>query len=69
MPLPFLVVQCVAFLFEQTVLNGIDKGEIISSSAPQVPKDGRGSTDFTHTRRMKLGSSPLQGTFKILTYR
>ncbi|XP_061353364.1 protein ESSENTIAL FOR POTEXVIRUS ACCUMULATION 1-like isoform X2 [Gastrolobium bilobum] len=46
---------------ELSVLKGIDKGEIISSSAPQVPKDGRGgSTDFTHTRRMKLGNAPLQ---------
>lgn len=52
-------------LFEQTVLKGIDKGEIISSSAPQVPKDGRSSTDFTHTRRMKPGSAPFQGTFTI----
>ena len=47
-------------LFEQTVLKGIDKGEIISSNAPQVPKDGRSSTDFTHTRRMKPGSAPFQ---------
>ncbi|KAJ1419709.1 GYF-like domain superfamily, partial [Sesbania bispinosa] len=45
---------------ELFVLKGIDKGEVISSSAPQVPKDGRGSTDFTHTRRMKVGSATLQ---------
>ncbi|OIW12042.1 hypothetical protein TanjilG_24440 [Lupinus angustifolius] len=38
---------------ELSVLKGIEKAEIISSSAPQVSKDGRGSTDFTHTRRMK----------------
>ncbi|XP_027940740.1 uncharacterized protein LOC114194603 [Vigna unguiculata] len=55
---------------ELAVLNGIDKGEIISSSAPQVPKDGR-STDFTHTRRMKPGSGPFQdrgedgGSYKV----
>jgi len=57
-----------AFLFEQAVLNGIDKGEIISSSAPQVPKDGRSSSDFTHTRRMKPGSAPFQGKFWIYIY-
>ncbi|KAL2964065.1 hypothetical protein AAZX31_17G236600 [Glycine max] len=56
---------------ELTVLKGIDKGEIISSSAPQVPKDGRSSTDFTHTRRMKPGSAPFQdrgedgGSYKV----
>ncbi|KAE9600084.1 putative GYF-like domain-containing protein [Lupinus albus] len=38
---------------ELSVLKGIEKAEIISSSAPQVSKDGCGSTDFTHTRRMK----------------
>ncbi|KAE9588457.1 putative GYF-like domain-containing protein [Lupinus albus] len=38
---------------ELSVLKGIEKVEIISSVAPQVPKDGRGSTDSTHTRRMK----------------
>ncbi|KAE9586168.1 hypothetical protein Lal_00010020 [Lupinus albus] len=38
---------------ELSVLKGIEKAEIISSSAPQVSKDGRSSTDFTHTRRMK----------------
>ncbi|KAK2398412.1 GYF domain-containing protein [Trifolium repens] len=56
---------------ELSILNGIDKGEIISSSAPQVTKDGRGSTDFTHTRRMKPGTTPLQdrgedgGSYKV----
>ncbi|CAJ1972425.1 unnamed protein product [Sphenostylis stenocarpa] len=45
---------------ELSVLKGIDKGEIISSGAPQVPKDGRSSTDFTHTRRTKSGSAPFQ---------
>ncbi|OIW03483.1 hypothetical protein TanjilG_14708 [Lupinus angustifolius] len=38
---------------ELSVLKGIEKAEIISSSAPQVSKDGRGSTDFTHSSRMK----------------
>ncbi|TKY57726.1 PERQ amino acid-rich with GYF domain-containing protein 2 [Spatholobus suberectus] len=56
---------------ELTVLRGIDKGEIISSSAPQMPKDGRSSTDFTHARRMKPGSAPFQdrgedgGSYKV----
>ncbi|MED6146680.1 hypothetical protein PIB30_036757 [Stylosanthes scabra] len=45
---------------ELSILKGIDKGDIISSGAPQVTKDGRGSTDFTHTRRMMPGSASLQ---------
>ncbi|KAE9603576.1 putative GYF-like domain-containing protein [Lupinus albus] len=44
---------------ELSVLNGIDEGEILSSDAPQVPKDGRSSIEFTHSRQMKHGS-PLQ---------
>ncbi|CAI8606429.1 unnamed protein product [Vicia faba] len=56
---------------ELSVLNGIEKGEIVSSSAPQVSKEGRGSTDFTQTRRMKPGITPLQdrsedgGSYKV----
>ncbi|KAI5392975.1 protein ESSENTIAL FOR POTEXVIRUS ACCUMULATION 1 [Lathyrus oleraceus] len=56
---------------ELSVLNGIEKGEIVSSSAPQGPKEGRGSTDFTQTRRMKPGITPLQdrsedgGSYKV----
>ncbi|TKY75146.1 PERQ amino acid-rich with GYF domain-containing protein 2 [Spatholobus suberectus] len=45
---------------EMSVLKDIDKGEIISSSAPQVPKDGRNSTEFMHSRRMKLVNAPFQ---------
>ncbi|KAI4336887.1 hypothetical protein L6164_015364 [Bauhinia variegata] len=45
---------------ELAVLNGIDKGEIVSSIVPQVPKDGRNSTDFMNARRMRLGSALLQ---------
>ncbi|KAL1353723.1 protein ESSENTIAL FOR POTEXVIRUS ACCUMULATION 1-like isoform X1 [Arachis hypogaea] len=44
---------------ELSILKGIDKGEIITSGAPQVPKDGRSSTDFSHTRRSKPGGSPF----------
>ncbi|XP_061370655.1 protein ESSENTIAL FOR POTEXVIRUS ACCUMULATION 1-like isoform X2 [Gastrolobium bilobum] len=51
---------CATNSEELSVLKGIDKGEIISSSAPQVSKDGRNSTEFTHSRRMKLGNAPLQ---------
>ncbi|MED6119087.1 hypothetical protein PIB30_008599 [Stylosanthes scabra] len=50
---------------ELSILKGIDKGEIISSGAPQVPKDGRSSTDFANARRMKPGSSPLHGMYWI----
>ncbi|KAL5144505.1 GYF domain-containing protein mpd2 [Glycine soja] len=45
---------------ELSVLKDIDKGEIISSSAPQLPKDGRNSTEFTHSRRMKPVNAPFQ---------
>ncbi|XP_017436263.1 protein ESSENTIAL FOR POTEXVIRUS ACCUMULATION 1 isoform X4 [Vigna angularis] len=45
---------------ELSVLKDIEKGEIISSSAPQVQKDGRNTTEFTHSRRIKLVNSPLQ---------
>ncbi|XP_054797133.1 protein ESSENTIAL FOR POTEXVIRUS ACCUMULATION 1 [Prosopis cineraria] len=51
---------CVPTPEEQDVLKGIDKGEIISSGAPQVPKDGWNSTDVAQSRRMKLGGTPLQ---------
>lgn len=40
-------------------MKGIDKGDIISSGAPQVSKDGsvgRNSVDFTPSRRTKHGS-------------
>ncbi|KAL4649920.1 hypothetical protein ACB092_01G049300 [Castanea dentata] len=41
---------------ELAVLKGIDKGDVVSSGAPQITKDGRTSTDFTQSRRTKLGS-------------
>ncbi|KAL4311030.1 hypothetical protein GQ457_01G050360 [Hibiscus cannabinus] len=44
---------------EMLVLKGIDKGDITSSGAPQMPKDGpvgRNSTEFTHSKRNKIGS-------------
>lgn len=44
------------FLLEQALLKGIDKGDIVSSGAPQVSKDGRNPIDFTQSRRPKLGS-------------
>jgi len=47
------------------VLKDIEKGEIISSSAPQVQKDGWNSTEFTHSRRMKLVNAPLQGILSV----
>lgn len=48
--------------FFKTFLKGIDKGEIVSSGAPQVSKDGRNSSEFMQTRRMKLGVSPSLGS-------
>ncbi|XP_042494717.1 protein ESSENTIAL FOR POTEXVIRUS ACCUMULATION 1-like isoform X2 [Macadamia integrifolia] len=44
---------------ELVVLKGIDRGDIVSSSIPQVSKDGtvgRNSTDLVQTRRTRLGS-------------
>ncbi|KAK8623345.1 hypothetical protein V6N13_118231 [Hibiscus sabdariffa] len=50
---------CAPSTDEMLVLRGIDKGDITSSGAPQMPKDGpvgRNSTEFTHSRRNKIGS-------------
>lgn len=44
--------------FKQVVLKGIDKGDIVSSGAPQMTKDGsagRNSMDYMQSRRNKLG--------------
>ncbi|KAH9758670.1 protein ESSENTIAL FOR POTEXVIRUS ACCUMULATION 1 [Citrus sinensis] len=44
---------------ESAVLKGIDKGDIVSSGAPQISKDGsvgRNSVDFTPSRRTKHDS-------------
>lgn len=49
------------FLCEQDALKGIDKGDIVSSGAPQVSKDGWNSADVAQSRRVKLGGAPLQG--------
>ncbi|XP_028757728.1 uncharacterized protein LOC114716823 [Neltuma alba] len=51
---------CVPTPEEQDALKGIDRGEIISSGAPQVPKDGWNTADAAQSRRMKLGGAPLQ---------
>ena len=40
------------------VLKGIDRGDIVSSGAPQITREGsigRNSTDFLKSRRNKLG--------------
>lgn len=44
---------------ELAILKGIDKGDVLSSGAPQITKDGtlgRNSTEYTQPRRNKLGS-------------
>uniref|UniRef100_A0A2P2MVP7 Uncharacterized protein LOC105633775 n=1 Tax=Rhizophora mucronata TaxID=61149 RepID=A0A2P2MVP7_RHIMU len=44
---------------EMAALEGIDKGEIVSSSAQQISKDGslvQNTLDSTHSRQAKLGS-------------
>ncbi|XP_059279145.1 protein ESSENTIAL FOR POTEXVIRUS ACCUMULATION 1 isoform X3 [Lycium ferocissimum] len=44
---------------ELAILKGIDKGDVLSSGAPQISKDGtlgRNSTEHTQPRRSKLGS-------------
>lgn len=45
-------------------MKGIDKGDIVSSGAPQMSKDGRNQNDFTQPRRTKLGNSTC--SFHIL---
>nr|XP_048331467.1 protein ESSENTIAL FOR POTEXVIRUS ACCUMULATION 1 isoform X2 [Ziziphus jujuba var. spinosa] len=47
---------CVPNPEEMAVLKGIDKGDIVSSGAPQMSKDGRNQNDFTQPRRTKLGN-------------
>ncbi|CAN4093843.1 unnamed protein product [Withania somnifera] len=44
---------------ELAILKGIDKGDVLSSGAPQITKDGtlgRNSTEYTQPRRNNLGS-------------
>ncbi|KAK9748399.1 hypothetical protein RND81_02G054700 [Saponaria officinalis] len=50
---------CLPTPEESSILKGIDKGDIISSGAPQISKDGssgRSSADFATSRQRKLGS-------------
>ncbi|CAK9178531.1 unnamed protein product [Ilex paraguariensis] len=50
---------CAPTSEELVILKGIDSGDIVSSGAPQVIKDGsvgRNSTDFVQLRQNKLGS-------------
>lgn len=50
---------CVPSAEELAILKGIDKGDVLSSGAPQITKDGasaRNSTEYTQPRRSKLGS-------------
>ena len=48
------------------VLKGIDKGDIVSSGAPQISKEGslgRNSIDSTQPLRAKLGIVPFKTVF------
>ncbi|XP_028109042.1 uncharacterized protein LOC114307823 [Camellia sinensis] len=50
---------CAPTSDELVILKGIDKGDIVSSGAPQISKDasiGRNSNDFVQARRPKFGS-------------
>ncbi|KAL5558065.1 hypothetical protein UlMin_034276 [Ulmus minor] len=50
---------------EVAVLKGIEKGDIVSSGAPQILKDGRNQMDYTQSRRPKIGSrEDLSHTFE-----
>ena len=62
----FFVFSCSWFVIlmvcdmVQAILNGIDKGDIVSSGAPQISKDGssgRSSNDFVQSRRTKHGTN------------
>ncbi|KAL6982782.1 hypothetical protein U1Q18_016173 [Sarracenia purpurea var. burkii] len=49
---------CTPTLDELVILKGIDKGDIVSSGAPQISKDvsiGSNSNDSVQSRRAKLG--------------
>ncbi|XP_038885397.1 protein ESSENTIAL FOR POTEXVIRUS ACCUMULATION 1 isoform X2 [Benincasa hispida] len=59
---------CAPTTEEMTFLKGIDKGEIVSSGAPQVSKDGRNSSEFMQTRRTKLSVSPSLGSREDLPH-
>ncbi|GFS46503.1 GYF domain-containing protein [Actinidia rufa] len=51
---------CAPTADEVVILKGIDKGDIVSSDAPQISKDGsigRNSNDFVQGRLAKLGST------------
>ncbi|GFY95879.1 GYF domain-containing protein [Actinidia rufa] len=51
---------CAPTADEVVILKGIDKGDIVSSGAPQISKDGsigRNSNDFVQGIRAKLGST------------
>ncbi|XP_057502435.1 protein ESSENTIAL FOR POTEXVIRUS ACCUMULATION 1-like [Actinidia eriantha] len=51
---------CAPTADEVVILKGIDKGDIVSSEAPQIHKDGsigRNSNDFVQGRLAKLGST------------
>ncbi|XP_038705199.1 protein ESSENTIAL FOR POTEXVIRUS ACCUMULATION 1-like isoform X1 [Tripterygium wilfordii] len=58
---------CAPTSDEMVVLKGIERGEIVSSGAPQISKDGTAgwqTLDFTQSRRTKIGSKediPLAG--------
>ncbi|XAR61778.1 hypothetical protein NMG60_11016293 [Bertholletia excelsa] len=50
---------CAPTSDELVILNGIEKGDIVSSGAPQISKEGsmgRNSSDFGQVRRAKFGS-------------
>ncbi|KAF5740762.1 hypothetical protein HS088_TW11G00840 [Tripterygium wilfordii] len=50
---------CAPTSDEMVVLKGIERGEIVSSGAPQISKDGavgRHPMDFTQSRRTQIGS-------------
>ncbi|XP_021754626.1 uncharacterized protein LOC110719949 isoform X3 [Chenopodium quinoa] len=50
---------CAPTSEESVIMKGIDRGEIVSSGAPQNSKDGsagRSSNDFAQSRRIKHGS-------------
>lgn len=53
------------------MLKGIDKGDIVSSGAPQISKDGstgRSSVEFPLSRRSKHGSHSYQKILILYAY-
>ena len=58
MGLELVKLEINMFFLWQFIMKGIDKGDILSSGAPQITKDGSSGVNMvdTQSRRTKLGT-------------